>query len=317
MKKEKYLIVFIMLLSIGSLFAEKNNIPIKSIRSLNTDDVLSKDILTLFEEESYYERLLTYNIKTDNKIKMYKMSSKYKPIYLADIPANTKLRILAETQKSDFYNNEKYFLVKITGENKLWSGWIEGNKITLPDEEKDKKFMLYSRMINISENNHIISTHTGWNGKYVVADQSGSYIYEIPQKELKKHVDVAVDGSFMDWSSDQNKIWFYSNMDSIKVLFGVINIKERTYNLLKAPKNYASYQMEIDYNNGDIIYSNYPYQFDIETAQETNNSGKIFHLYKSNIFTNKVIIIDKNVGEGFKIFKNNNGNIEYEKSNNY
>lgn len=114
-----------------------------------------------------------------------------------------------------------------------------------------------------------------------------------------------MDSKIIGVSSDKNYVWFECTLDYI-VYYGLIDIKKCRYLLFDPPENYMDYQIQIDFDNGNVIYSDFPFQGTTTDSEETWESKKIFHLYKNNFFTKDINIIDTNIGVGFNIEKNNN-----------
>jgi hypothetical protein len=153
---------------------------------------------------------------------------------------------------------------------------------------------------------------TEWkDGKFIVI-KNCEIIYELPQSEIRKYFPFAWDSTIIGTSSDNNYVWFECTFDYI-ICYGLIDIRNGKYLLFDPPEKYMGYQLQINFNNGDVIYSDFPFQGTTTDSERTKKSGKIFYLYKNNFFRKELQIIDENVGNGFIITKENK--IEYKKEN--
>jgi hypothetical protein len=197
-------------------------------------------------------------------------------------------------------------------------GCITSNEIDIISNKKlEWKPLLianvdYEHQIEKSNNFEYNVIKTEWkNGDFLIINKNGIIEYYLPQLEIRKYFKFAIDSRIIGRSTDGNIVWFESTFDYI-VCYGVINISKAKYLLFEPPKNYGDYQICINYDTGDVLYSDYPFQGDTINAENTKKSDKLFHLYKYNFFTGINETIDENIGEGFLI-ELKESNFYYEK----
>lgn len=234
------------------------------------------------------------------------------------ITAGTEIIILARSNS----RNDQHYLIKTADDDNLWSGWIKRDSISnqlneeINDTRTGEKFS-YMLLANVSVSNDTLAVHTAWMGEFIVVKKTGKFISRILDSEIIKVFPDAVDGNIIGWSTDQTKVWFYCNMDAYVASFGIIDIATGKYALFERPPSYCSYQKAINFDTGDIYYTDYPFQFDTESAKATKKSGKIFHLYSYNFFSRELTEIGTNPGEGFQINFDKINGFSYEKNDYY
>lgn len=285
---------------------------IKPVDKQNIANETPKPIFfKLFESTDYYNKLVFSNEILEKDCALYSMEEDYSPIQINTLQKGTKVVILAETQKAHEKIGKGYYLIQDLKEDNLWSGWIDKEAISTKPNAEYPQFIMYSGFINISKSNNKIAFSTSWQGKILVANRKGDVIANVPYSDIQKTYPDAVDGSIIAWSMDEKYVWFETFMDSYTVCFGRIDTNSGTFEIIDRPENFKSYQIEIDFNTGNCLYSDYPYQFDTETATETKKSKQEFTLYYTNLFTKETKKVVSNYGEGFDINKNGNGELVY------
>ena len=306
----------------------KNNTPEAEIVK-NGNAVKEKlgDIPLLGEQEEQNEfidifynarnQIRYFNTVLDIETPMYEIDGD-KTSLIRNLPIGTQITILAQNNS----RNGRFYLIKTTDDTKLWSGWIQSNFIN-PGKNAEidnipygAKF-LKTLLAGVSTRNDMLATQTGWMGEFIVVRNTGEIVYRLTNEEIIKIEKYAVDGSIIGWSKDKIRIWFYCNMDAYIVCFGVIDINEKMYMILEPPPFFGSREYIIDFETGDIYYTDYPPQFDSEAARSTKEAGTVFHLYSYNFYSKELHEIDTNIGEGFIFKYDQNHGLTYEKSNYY
>lgn len=286
------------------------------------DDNFCNEFIDIFRFTFYH------NERVSDKFRYFETTlSENTPLYEVDGDENTLIKILPSQTKITILAREnswdnRYYLIKVDGDDKLWSGWIQGkyisNKVNkeIDNTHYGDKFLKVLSM-GVSTRNDIFVNQTGWMGEFIVVKNTGEILLRLTMEELVNINSDAVDGSIIGWSDNNTKIWFDCNMDSHTACFGIIDIEKLTYKLLDRPPHFGSYQGAIDFDTGRIYYSDYYFQFDMEGARQTKESGQIFTLYSYNFFTEELTKIDTNIGEGFRINFDKISGFTYEKENNY
>jgi hypothetical protein len=305
MKKNhgKFLILLLFLIII-KVDADENVIIENFFNALNSNDLFPFQYIGL--EMTLPENMPLHFIKNDND-----------PITIDHLEVQEEIKILAKAQMP--YTGVYYYLIKRINDDNLWSGWILGTDIIglneIENKSGDKGYVKTIGINCISDNNQYIAFHTGTMGSFFILDQMGNIKFQLSHSMLMQEYIDALDGRFIGWATDSARIWFQSNMDALIVCFGFVDINAGTYSLFDSPGNYESFQFALDYNTGDAFYTDYPYQFDSDTGLITAKSGKVFHLFKYNFFTNIEIEICRNIGKGFTIRKKE-GSIFYNRDDN-
>jgi hypothetical protein len=236
--------------------------------------------------------------------------------FIKNLPSKTEIIILAKNNS----RNDRFYLVKTKDSLNLWDGWIQSKYIgdnlnseidNIPYREK----ILNTLLTGVSTRDNLFADQTGWMGEFIFVRNNGEIICRVKHEEIIKIEPNAVDGRIIGWSKDNEKIWFYCNMDAYTVCFGIIDINLKRYAILDRPPSFGSNQYAIDIDTGIIYYTDYRFQFDQDTAKATKESGRIFHLYSYNFFTKKEVELDTNVGEGFIINYDEDHGFTYSKIN--
>ena len=149
----------------------------------------------------------------------------------------------------------------------------------------------------------------------IIGNGKKEIIYILPRTEIIKFDPIPWNYEIMGISDDNNFVWFYCYIEGGIINYGLIDIREGKYLLFDPPEYFKYYQIQVDFNSGDALYTDFPFQGTADIAEKTKESGKIFHLYKYNFITKEIEIIDTNIGEGFLIEKINN-ELVYSKGDN-
>jgi hypothetical protein len=328
-KKIILTVLILALLSCTKNGTDKNNAEDEIVQNDNLviNDEEKSDVIPLLNEqeeqkEIWYKITGTYFIRFFNAIilnietPMYEIDGDETSL-IKNLPAGTEIIILAKNNSG----NDRFYLVKTRDDTKLWSGWIQSRFInndfnTYIDNIPYGEKYLYTLLEGVSTRNDILVNHTSW-GEFIAVRNTGEIIYRITNEEIMKIEPDAENGSIIGWSKDKTKIWFECYIYAYTVCFGVIDINEKMYTILERPPFYGSRESVVDFETGDIYYTDYPPQFDSENAKGTKRSGTVFHLYSYNFYSMELHEIDTNIGEGFNIKYDQNQGLIYEKSNYY
>jgi hypothetical protein len=269
-----------------------------------------------YHDEYTADRLRYFEIALLEETMLYEINRDGKSL-VRTLPIGTEIIILIQINTRD----DLRYLIKLKDDSNLWSGWINEEAVpTEINEEVDNipygENFLITRRGNIITRNEILSEHTHWMGEFILVNKDGKVMCIIKDTEIMKIFPLAVDGGFFGWTTDYTKLWIHSNYDNYVPCFGIIDITIGKYSLFEPPPLYVHHQSVMNPDTGEIYYTDYHFQYDPETRQETKRSGKIFHLYSYNFFTKEFKEIDTNVGEGFKINFDRNNGFTYEKTNN-
>jgi hypothetical protein len=291
--------------------------PENHVSNIKLDDFIDIYSFSKYNNEYLSDRLRYFEAVLFEDTILYEIDGNENS-FIEIIKAGTEIIILAKNNS----RNNLFYLIKLIDDNNLWNGWIKKDSVpqnineeiaNIPYREKSLKTLLQ----DVSIKNNIFVNHTSWMGEFIVVKKNGEIICRVPDEEIMKVNEDAVDGSVIGWSTDHSKIWFKCNMDAYVACFGIIDVNTGEYSVFERPPSFGSHQMAINFDNGEIYYTDYRFQFDTETGQATKKSRTIFHLYSYNFFTKEFNEIDTNIGEGFKInFDKNNGFI-YEKTDFY
>ena len=255
------------------------------------------DCISVFQETFKKDKPIIKRFLLANDVTLYIMDKNYNPTPIGTVEGGTRISIIAHLQEAHRIEDKDFYLISLNQGN-IWDGWIEASNINF-DIPEYPDFFLYSLFINISPSNKYMAYCSGWNESIYVINSDASTIINIPFSEIQE-----VDGGFIDWSTDEKQVWYYTNEDAITTSYVIINIEEQSYRNIRAlPNDY--YVLNVD--NGDYLCTDYPFQFDSFTAEKTKKSGKEFHLYYGNLFSNdEPQIIRNSYGINIKIKKDNN-----------
>jgi hypothetical protein len=313
-----FTILVLVLFSCTKGSTEKNNAQEAEVVNNDKEIVIvnGKEFIDIFINTIGYG-IRYYNTILDIETPMYETDDKTSLI--RNLPVGTQIVFLA---KNNSRVDDRFYLIKTEDDSKLWSGWIQSNFInndlnTEIDNIPYREKYLRTLLEGISIRNDILATHVGWMGEFIAVRNTGEIIGRLTNEEIMKIEEDAGDGSIIGWSKDKTKVWFYCNMDSYIVCFGVIDINKKMYMILERPPFFGSHEYTIDFDTGDIYYTDYRFQFDPESGKSTKKAGTVFHLYSYNFYSEELHEIDTNIGEGFIIKYDQNQGLSYEKSNYY
>ena len=272
-----------------------------NIRNNSENAFISDDFLNIFQPHHYRY----FEVILPNNTSLYTVDGD-ETTAIESIPVGTSVRIIAQNNS----DSNPYFLVKINGDSNMWSGWIRGESIArdvrenIPSIGGPGRRFLHTLPQNVSTRNDILITR--WADDIIVVKRSGKIAYRISVEEL---FDPGTDASVLRWTTDETKVWldFFEGPTPFK--FGILDINTGEITLLNPPPSFDSGSVPaLDPDTGDMWYSDYPIHFDVFGAQMTRESGRTFHLFAFNFFTEERRIVDTNIGEGFFIsFDKNNG----------
>jgi hypothetical protein len=282
-----------------------------TIFSVNAED--QKDLVSILNSYFDYTRMVV-EIKLVKQTPLLSLDGNANEKIIKTLDENTDIKILGITPGYyEWMYGKEYYLINTKQSSNAWLGWISKDEIVLTEDQE--KSIGNFECSNFSNNNQFFAFSTGWMKSIIIINNQGHELLEVKLSDLIKIDPNSVDSSIIGWSSDSNFVWFETNLDSFISSYGRINVKSKSFELIDHPNNFSSYQIAIDLNTGNTIYTDFPYQFDTDTAAETKKSGKVFTLYKNNLFDPREIAIDTNTGEGFRVEKDRNNNLVYKKNN--
>lgn len=251
--------------------------------------------------------------KLEVQTTLFRLNGNINESIISVLDENSIIIILGVTPwfYSQIYTSE-YYLVNVKNSKTCWSGWIRKKDVLLSDSEEKK--LRNFECLGFSNDDKYFAFSTGLMKSIIVVDKQGNKIIQVKINDLIKIDPNSVDSHIIGWSSDSKYAWFYTNMDAYRSSYGRINIQDIKYELIKRPKNFKSNQIAIDLDTGNTIYTDYPFQFDTESAAITKKSGKPFNLYKNNMLDPREIILDTNFGVGFNVQKNKDNKLLYVKN---
>jgi len=282
--------------------------------SENLENIFDHDFLNLFTQNRrnlrYFKTVLLQNTL------LYAVDGD-ESTSIKTIPSGTAITILAQNNS----NINRYYLVKIDGDDNMWSGWIKEEYI----ENYMNEAILIGRFstgptgrwlrtlsANISTRNDILITTTGWSGDIIVVRRNGEIMHRISVEELFA---VGYNASVMRWATDENKVWVRFNADAVTAGFGIFDIKTGELILFDPPYGFAM-NFALDPDSGYIWYDDFPFIACAFTFEDIRNSGRIFHLFAYNFFTEEErVIIDTNIGQGFIIRFDRINGLSFERAN--
>ena len=280
----------------------------ESRRNDSENDFISDEFLNIFQPHHfrYFEVVLP------NNTSLYTVD-RDKTTAIESIPAGTSVRIIARNNS----DSNRYFLVRINGDNNMWSGWIRGESIAgdvreaIPSTGGPGRRFLRTLPQNVSTRNDILVTTIRWAGDIIVVKRSGKIVHRI---SVEKLFGQGSNADIIRWTTDETMVWlqFYEGPSPFK--FGILDIDTGEITLLNPPPSFDSGSVPaLNPDTGDIWYSDFPVHFDVVEAQMIRESGRIFHLFAFNFFTRERMLIDSNIGEGFFIFVDRTNGFTFER----
>lgn len=269
-------------------------------------------LFSLFALAGYVEDLIYRDIRLPQVTAVYAMTAEYRPKFIKNLPAGAAVTILAQTRW--YYEQPEgrgYYLIKDHADAGLWTGWIEKAAVPVTIKEDNSRFMLYAGFITPSPDNECLAVAVSPEDCIVVVDRSGAIRARLACADIQKTHANAGDAEILGWSDDSTRLWFHTIDPPATVCFGRIDAATGAWELLKNPAHYASNQIAINYNTGDVLYTDFPYQFDTVTAAQTMASKKAFHLYSANFFRPGCKKICTNHGAGFDVRKDPDNRLQY------
>ena len=209
------------------------------------------------------------------------------------ILAGTEITILAQSS----FRNNLYYLVKTDGESNMWSGWIRSEYIAFDVRETIHNWGVRFLTGNVSTRNNILVTTTGWSEDIIVVRRSGEILHRISIPEI---FFMGYSGRVVGWTVDETEVWVMFNMDAVTTGFGIINIKTGELTLFAPPPGFAV-DFALDPDTGYIWYDDHPFFACAFTSEAVRASGRVFSLFAFNFFTGERMVIDTNIGVGFRI----------------
>ena len=279
----------------------------ESSRNDSENAFISDDFLDIFYPHNfrYFETTLLDNT----------------PLYIVDgdettaiesIPAGTSIRIIAQNNS----DANQYYLVRISGDNNMWSGWIRSEYVVPDINEAIRNRSWLSRrwvkvlFANVSTRNNILVTRAQ-NRDIIVVKRSGKIAHRISVEEL---FDPGAEASVLRWTTDETIVWLQFFEGPVTFHFGTLDISTGEITLFNPPPGIGEW-FSLNPDTGDMWYSDFPVQFDVVQAQMTRESGRIFHLFAFNFFTRERTLIDSNIGEGFFISFDRTNGFTFERMN--
>ena len=234
---------------------------------------------------------------------------------MQNIPAGTGITVLAQNNSRD----DLHFLVKKAGDENMWSGWIRSESImpevieiiSIPWISEGRWLRLQMFTANSSTRNDFLITETAWNGDFIVVRRDGEILHRIP---IEEEFGIGQSGRVAAWTTDGAKAWIQVSMYTTPSKFYLLDIISGELTMFPRPPALES-RFAIDPYTGDIWYSDFPFQFCVDTARATKESGVIFHLFTFNFFTRERRIVDTNIGEGFFISFDKSNGFTFERMN--
>jgi len=221
------------------------------------------------------------------------------------IPAGTGITLLARAIRNN------YFLVKIDGDENLWSGWISPTSLS-PETDAaarwqrsgERWFVPVNKEVGIR--NGIFMKNTSWQGEFTVARKNGEIISRLSIPEASPG--GATGGTVLGWTTDQTRIWFFTYTDGSMVNFGIFDITTSEFSIFPHPPYFSrgDEPFALDFDTGEMYYMRF--WVDWEEGIEPRRGRIVDDLFFHNFFTQESRKVDADVGRDFRIpFDGRNG----------
>ena len=200
----------------------------------------------------------------------------------------------------------------------MWSGWIKSESIAQDIREvinnsgRTERRWLQIFSANVSTRNDILVATGLWSRDIIIVRRNGEILHSILADELFAHGHRA---SVVSWTTNEDKVWIRFSMDAGTAGFGIFDIKTGELILFAPPPGFAM-DFALDPDSGYIWYDDFPFIADAFTFKYIRGSGRIFHLFAYNFFSEEDrIIMDTNIGQGFIIQFDRNNGLSFERAN--
>jgi hypothetical protein len=218
-----------------------------------------RGVMNLFEGSDYYQNMYPKRTKTTRATTLYQLAGFDSTRAIGRIRKGIDIEILGETSKlHEKRYGRGFYLVRNTRDTNLWTGWIEKMAITDTVEDPNRFFPLSSGKMSFDNKFTVICT--GFNGGFKVLTKKGESLRDLPFAKLRDTVAEAYDGGILGWSDNSQYAWADVSVDSQILCFLRIHSGTGSYDILKVPEAFSGHQMVINYNNGNMLYTDYPFQ---------------------------------------------------------
>lgn len=237
---------------------------------------------------------------------------------LSVAPVNSDIQIVGETYlfrplslyaslNRKFYSGG-YFLVRSIDSPYLWDGWLS-MRIFRPVELKSESpdFPSFPNMFIIAPNNRLAVFIAGdVLDRMEVTSRRGSVLFSVDIPTIRKRYENATQIDLLGWSTNSRFVWFSTYMESVSICFGRIDVNSDSYHLFDLPKGYSGYDSAIDYDTGQIVYSDHPnphFQMVKDAKEYEKNATTVFHLYEATIGSPDRHLLATNTAHPFNLKK--------------
>ena len=243
--------------------------------------------------------------KADIIIEIFDNTTKFKKM-IGKINVGDKVEIIGSTHDINkiainelLQKDDVYLLVKKDDTSELFSGWIrakDGFKYL-----KQKVNLIKYGLFEISPDlNYVAFDYYGNSENEIdIYSRMGEIKNRYNLSAIKKQYSII--GSYnsyspVTWLMNSCACWYVVCMDEWTICFIKININDEEVQIVDFK---GEFEYDINPWNSKIVYSDFPFQFDTDTAEETKNSRKLFSLKIEDPKNERSEIIATNYGIGF------------------
>ena len=110
-----------------------------------------------------------------------------------------------------------------------------------------------------------------------------------------------VEVKFIKWSKDNTKLWVATGWNAYVMAFHLIDIENSTLETYYAGESYGITEIDLNPNNGSIVYSTKPEFYESGTYDEFMQNQTPVYLYFLNLYTGEKIEIAKSITKGLSL----------------
>jgi hypothetical protein len=169
------------------------------------------------------------------------------------------------------------------------------------DFSPNNKYMFIQDYYNL-DNNEIIVLDENYENLF------NGKLYNNAENVYDEH---PVEVKFIKWSKDNTKLWVTTGWNAYVMAFHLIDIENSTLETYYAGESYGITEIDLNPNNGSIVYSTKPEFYESGTYDEFMQNQTPVYLYFLNLYTGEKIEIAKSITKGFSPKWISNKIIEY------
>jgi len=207
--------------------------------------------------------------------------------------------LLLEGKKIKLLTKDNYYYVNYY---KDFDGKFKNEIIKYDNnnEEYEKKIYVGESLeFNISPNNEYMCVEN--NNEIIILNNNDEIVFEQVLYNNSGNVEEnsGVEIKINDWTKDSKQLWVATGLHAWLTTFHIIDVEKLTIKTIHSDKAYGISEIDLNTDNGCIVYSTHPEFLDVDSYNEFLNSKTIVYLYLKNLLTNEEIQISTSITKKF------------------